>query len=360
MLPQLQTYEIEEACNDSEENYVFGDYEGWSLDGTTENNSSCDNDAYTPVNKTSYTHTQSAHSPCPCGSSMKEEDTLYHIVEEVERLRGNDESWCFTNNTNPSLNTTPESFSFNDSEGCTSSKTTFRMPIDPSCFMCSSAISLRRWLSLNAHHPYVAWYIATARDVLKPIKEKTPSTWHADQHERSLHKLDPFVTCPACNGTTNELNPAHVFTPNSSTHPYCVCHTPPPPPQSLSDEPTTSSTEVMLPILKNHPENVPSDNETCYGPPSYIVQTPMTPTKTIHPMEYDEIFSEWGVAPEPAIWGEEIEQTKEYVISKQSILHRPQAHLNTTNTPRQPIHQTNHPSPERTINLSQAVDQIFE
>ena len=64
---------------------------------------------------------------------MKNEDNLYFIVEEIERLGGN-ESWSFTNNDTPSLNTTFENVSSDDDEGSAPVRTMFRMPADPSCF----------------------------------------------------------------------------------------------------------------------------------------------------------------------------------------------------------------------------------
>ena len=67
MLPQAQTYENEESHFDAEESYVFGDCDGWSLDVSSENDSSCNDDAYAPVDKTSHTHTQSTRPSCPCG-----------------------------------------------------------------------------------------------------------------------------------------------------------------------------------------------------------------------------------------------------------------------------------------------------
>ena len=125
MLPLPQTCEIEEAYTDEEmsecsaiahfrsfaedledlsdeESCLFGDYDRWSLDKYSENDSSCDDEAYAPVDKTTQTHTDSRQLVCSCSVSMKNEDNLYSIMVALERLVGS-ESWNFMNNDSTSF-----------------------------------------------------------------------------------------------------------------------------------------------------------------------------------------------------------------------------------------------------------------
>ena len=89
----------------------------------------------------------------------------------------------------------------------------FHIPGDPSWFMYSSAFSLPRCFSHNADHPYVVCYRATTRDTLIHVEEITPSTWHAEKHEKLLNNLDPFSPALCVNASINELNGEHVFSP---------------------------------------------------------------------------------------------------------------------------------------------------
>ena len=125
MLPLPQTCEIQEAYTNEEmsecsavahfrsfaeeledlsdeESCLFGDYDGWPLDAYSENDSSCDDEAYAPENKTTQTHTDSRQLVCSCSVSMKNEDNLYTIMAALEVLVGS-ESWDFTNNDNTSF-----------------------------------------------------------------------------------------------------------------------------------------------------------------------------------------------------------------------------------------------------------------